>query len=78
MASHASQAAQILDFQHKVEVAYSCSQRCVPTQSSKAHLVPAQYWTFYPSVEQKKNKVILIFLQIIHIRLLSSTVPFWQ
>ena len=38
-----------------VEVAHSCSQRCVPTQSSKAHLVPAQYWTFYPSVKQKKN-----------------------
>ena len=43
-----------------VEVAHSCSQRCVPTQSSKAHLVPAQYWTFYPSVKQKKKKTFFL------------------
>ena len=54
-----------------VEVAYSCSQRCVPTQSTKAHLIPAQYWTFYPSVKQKKKqKVFLILVKIIHIHLL--------
>ena len=39
-----------------VEVAHSCSQRCVPTPSTKVHYVPAQFWTFYPSVRQKKKK----------------------